>query len=468
MISSSMPVETLRPSDGRLAGAPFTSAMPFRILNKGPDYFRRQAEPGARKLSAVERLEADKAKYVKSQQVALTRQAPIKPPIIRKPLIPSGMMLQYQISTPPARKVPRCPADVENGGGREGPGWRRGPALNLDILNNLINDVCDGPMPCSQSSSSTSPSSSSPSSGAKSIGSSLSAEQERSNRPLNNLKPVNHCTVISSSTSSCTSSPLTNNLRPPAVELTRRPPPVPARVPRIGVPAPYSSPSLVTVRRVDVRPQAEIKKPQRALLLLRPRQTAQGQVAHPQVPPPPPPSQNPLLTTTPSKALPSPPVYLPPSPMLARAGMIPPASPAFTRISNASSRGSARKHPSLHRSKSDLSDRYSRATADLERFFNYCGLDPVEVEGMGGVERFTRANSDIVSVSKLRSVSTPSSECGEEMLGTREEADEEDSTAKANERAPYGISVIERNARVIKWLYGIRQARDTNNAVSNV
>ncbi|KAK1898620.1 Protein FAM110B [Dissostichus eleginoides] len=173
------------------------------------------------------------------------------------------------------------------------------------------------------------------------------------------------------------------------------------------------------------------------MLLLRPRQTAQGQVAHPQVPSPPPPSQNPLLTTTPSKALPSTPVYLPPSPMLARAGMIPPASPAFTRISNASSRGSARKHPSLHRSKSDLSDRYSRATADLERFFNYCGLDPVEVEGMGGVERFTRANSDIV-------------------------------IAKANERAPYGISVIERNARVIKWLYGIRQARDTNNAVSNV
>ncbi|KAI4823646.1 hypothetical protein KUCAC02_012224, partial [Chaenocephalus aceratus] len=219
--------------------------------------------------------------------------APIKPPIIRKPLIPSGMMLQYQISTPPARKVSRCPADVENGG---------------------------------------------------------------------------------------------------------------ARVPRIGVPAPYISPSLVTVRRVDVRPQAETKKPQRALLLLRPRQTAQ--------------------------------VYLPPSPMLARAGMIPPASPAFTRISNASSRGSARKHPSLHRSKSDLSDRYSRATATWSASSTTAGWNRWE----------------------LRSVSTPSSECGEEMLRTREEADEEDSTAKANERAPYGISVIERNAR----------ARDTNNAVSNV
>ncbi|XP_018534520.1 protein FAM110B [Lates calcarifer] len=474
-----MPVETLRPSDGRLAGVPFTSAMPFRILNKGPDYFRRQAEPGARKLSAVERLEADKAKYVKSQQVALTRQAPIKPPIIRKPLIPPGMMLQCQISTPPARKVPRCPVDVENGGGREGSGGRRGPALNLDILNNLINDVCDGPLPCSQSSSSTSPSSSSPSSGAKSIGSSLSAEQERSNRLLNNLKPLNHGTTNSSSTSSCKSSPLNNNLRTPAAELTRRPPPIPARAPRIGVPAPYSSPNSVTVRRVDVRPQAEIRKPQRAQLQpqLRPRQTPQGQVAHPQVPPPPPPppahnqiQTHPLLNT-PSQTLSSPPAYLPPSPMLGRAGMIPPASPAFTRISNASSKGSARKHPSLHRSKSDLSDRYSRATADLERFFNYCGLDPEEVEGMGGVERFTRANSDIVSISKLRSVSTPSSECGDEADRAREDErdeDDEDGPARANERVPYGISVIERNARVIKWLYGIRQARDTNNAVSNV
>lgn len=464
-------METLRPSDGRLAGVPFTSAMPFRILHKGPDYFRRQAEPGARKLSAVERLEADKAKYVKSQHVALTRQAPIKPPIIRKPLVPPGMMLQCQISIPPARKVPRCPADVENAGGKEGPGRRRGSALNLDILNNLINDVCDGPMPCSQSSSSTSPSSSSPSSGAKSIGSSLSAEQERSNRLLSNLKPLNHSIINSSSTSSCTSSPLNNNFQTPEAESTHRPPPIPARAPRIGVPVPYSSPNSVTVRRVDVRPQAEIRKPQRAQLQpqLRPRQTAQGQVAHPQVPPPPPPTQNqphPQLNNS-SQTLPPPPAYPPPSPMLARAGMIPPASPAFTRISNASSKGSSRKHPSLHRSKSDLSDRFSRATADMERFFNYCGLDPKEVEGMDGVECFTRANSDIVSVSKLRSVSTPSSEA-ERARDEGGDEDNEDGPSAASERVPYGISVIERNARVIKWLYGIRQARDANNAVSNV
>ncbi|XP_017288947.1 protein FAM110B [Kryptolebias marmoratus] len=463
-----MPVETLRPSDGRLAGVPFTSAMPFRILNKGPAYFRPSVDPGTRKLSAVERLEADKAKYVKSQQVALTRQAPIQPQI-RKPLLPPAMMPQNHINTPLTRKVPRCPADVENGGGRDRTGERR-PAFSLDILNNLINDVCDG----TQLSSSTSPSSSSPSSGVKSICSSLSAEQEKSKRLLNNHKPLNSGTNNSSSNSS---SPLSNNPCTPVTELTRRPPPVPAR-PSRGVPAPYSSPNSVTVRRVDVRPHAEIKKPQRAQLQLplRPRQTAQGQVPHPQVPPPPPPLQKqtqlPYKVNTSSQTQPPPPAYLPASPLLVRARVIPPASPAFTRISNASSKGSSRKHPTLHRSKSDLSDRYSRATADLERFFNYCGLDPGEVEGMGGVECFTRANSDIVSVSKLRSVSTPSSECGDDAEQLREHGgdddEDDDGPLRANERVPYGISIIERNARVIKWLYGIRQARDANSAVSNV
>ncbi|XP_012734846.2 protein FAM110A [Fundulus heteroclitus] len=468
-----MPVETLRPSDGRLAGVAFTSVRPFRILNKGPTYFRPPPEAGTRKLSAVERLEADKAKYVKSQQVALTRQAPIQAPVIRKPLVPPAMMPQGHIVTPTARKVPRYPADVENRGGREAPGERR--PFNLDILNNLINDVCDGAQ-----SSSSSPSSSSPSSGVKSICSSLSAEQDKSNRLLNNLKPLNHGTNNSSSTSSCTSSLLSNNLCSPAAELSRRPPPVPARLSQ-GPPVPYGVSNSVTVRRVDVRPHAEMKKPPRAALQhrLRPRQIPQGQVAHPQVPPPPPPlkshnqPQPPAKVNTSSQTLPTPPAYLPPSPMLARAGVIPPASPAFTRISNASSKGSSRKHPSLHRSKSDLSDRYSRATADLERFFNYCGLDPEEVEGLGGVERFTRANSDIVSVSKLRSVSTPSSECGddgERVRGGEEEEEEEDEDGplKMNERVPYGISVIERNARVIKWLYGIRQAREAHSGVSNV
>ncbi|XDV45822.1 hypothetical protein PO909_013846 [Leuciscus waleckii] len=287
--------------------------MPFRILNKGPDYFRRAPETGTRKLSAVERLEADKAKYVKSQQVALTRQEPVKPPIIRKPLLS------------PTRKITRRLLEAENGPDH---GMSRGPQLNLEVLNNLIN-VCDGPLASSPTPSSPSP------------------------------------------------------------------------APRLVPQGSYGPPNSVTVRRVDVRPQAESRKP---------------------------------------------------------------------KSSRGSRPGSSRKHPSLHRSKSDLSDRYSRATADLERFFNYCGLDPGEVEGMGGVERFARANSDIVSVSKLRSVSTSSSECrdgGDGRQGEEEEEDD-DGPIKPSERVPYGISVIERNARVIKWLYGIRQARDASQNISNV
>ncbi|KAL4655415.1 protein FAM110B-like [Arapaima gigas] len=411
-----MPVETLQPSDGRMVGTPFTSAMPFRILNKGPDYFRRPVEPGNRKMSAVERLEADKAKYVKSQQVASTRQEPVKPPVIRKPLMSPSMILQCRVNAPPARKALRCPGD------------RRGAPLNLDILNNLIN-ISDPPPVAPSPASSP-------------------------------LQKNSHQHGTNSSSSSSSSFSLLGGQLPE--DQNRCPPPVPARAVRAGVPAPGGSPNTVTVRRVDVRPQAEVRKPQRAQQQpLVPPPLASS--TPPSATPTPPQAPSPLATpATPTSSLAQP--FHPSSPLLLRS-TLPPASPAFTRLSSASSRGSTRKHPSLHRSKSDLSDRYSRATADLERFFNYCGLDPEEVEGMG-VEHFARASSDIVSVSKLRSVSTPSSECAGQSQHSCQGA-EEDEEALPSERVPYGISVIERNARVIKWLYGIRQARDTH-TISNV
>ena len=54
------------------------SSLSARLLNKGPEYLRRQlgaGTPGRR--SAAERLAADKAKYVKSQQVISTKQEPV-------------------------------------------------------------------------------------------------------------------------------------------------------------------------------------------------------------------------------------------------------------------------------------------------------------------------------------------------------------------------------------------------------
>ncbi|NXI64601.1 F110A protein, partial [Anseranas semipalmata] len=339
-----MPVEALHAGDAMkgvavTVTAPFTSAMPIRILNKGPEYFRRRTEPGARKPSAVERLEADKAKYVKSQQVASTRQEPVKPPLLKQPLfVPSVRRAMLT----PSRKTPPGPRRTEAGGTKT--------SLNLEILNNLIN-ICDSPFPKAESPRGR-------------------EQQCKAEAPGAGVEGAGKA---------------------------------------LGSPAASKPPGTVAVRRVDVRPCGA---PGTA-----------GQVT---------------------------PVS--PSPALCR-------SPAVPALSSPSRPESARRQTLLHRSKSDLSDRFSRATADLERFFNYCGLDPEEVRDMGA-EHFARASSDIVSV-KFHSVSTASSEGGR---SPRSAATPEGRPA---ERMPYGISVVERNARVIKWLYGLRQAREPQQ-VSNV
>ncbi|NXU29023.1 F110A protein, partial [Thalassarche chlororhynchos] len=325
-----MPVEALQAGDamkGVTVTAPFTSAMPVRILRKGPAYFRWRAEPGAGEASArgMERLEADKAKYVKSQRVATTKQEPVKPLLLKQPLFTPGV--RRAVLTPSRRASPG-PRRAEAGGPKT--------SLDLEILNNLIN-LCDSPFPKAESP--------------------LGRERKwRAEAPA----------VLGG-----------------GAEDAGKPPESPAAT---------KPPGSVAVRPV-----------------------------------------------------PAPPVLggLPAAP--ARS---PPARPESTR-----------RQPLLHRSKSDLSDRFSRATADLERFFNYCGLDPEEVQDMGA-ERFARASSDIVSL-KFHSVSTASSE------GGRSPPSAATPEGQPAERVPYGISVIERNARVIKWLYGLRQAREPQQ-VSNV
>uniref|UniRef100_A0A670Z9P5 Family with sequence similarity 110 member A n=1 Tax=Pseudonaja textilis TaxID=8673 RepID=A0A670Z9P5_PSETE len=294
------------------ATAPFTSAMPFRILNKGPEYFRRPPASVSRKLSAVERLEADKAKYVKSQQVATTKQNPVRPLVLKQPLFTPGVR---RAMFAPNRKVPQA--------GRRGEGGGAKSSLNLEILNNLIN-FCDSPLAFPK------------------------PEQSPSDSPW--LPKVHGRNLDTSSKPS----------------------------------------STVAVRRVDVRPCG---------------------------------------------------VSMARSPPAIQLSLLP-VPPTL-----------------LHRSKSDLSDRYSRATADLERFFNYCGLDPEDVGDME-MERFTRASSDIVSV-KFHSVSTSSS------AGTPSQRSTITVEDRQAERMPYGISIVERNARVIKWLYGLRQAKEAQK-ISNV
>ena len=109
-----------------------------------------------------------------------------------------------------------------------------------------------------------------------------------------------------------------------------------------------------------------------------------------------------------------------------------------------------------------MSDRCSRAGTELERFFNLCGLDPADLQ------EWTGSSSDIVSMARFRSVSAPGSECAGSGREEEDEEEEEAAAGNAAERVPYGVSVIERNARVIKWLYGVRQSKDSASKSTNL
>ncbi|XP_036353164.2 protein FAM110C [Ochotona princeps] len=109
----------------------------------------------------------------------------------------------------------------------------------------------------------------------------------------------------------------------------------------------------------------------------------------------------------------------------------------------------------LQRSQSDLSSLSSTAKAEYDAFFQYCGLDPDVVEALGR-ENFS-ASSDCVAL-KVRSVSVATSDSG---FSRRSDDDGEDGLSGAlKEQGPSATSVIERNARIIKWLYTCRKARE--------
>lgn len=374
-----MPTETLQTGSMVKPVSPagtFTSAVPLRILNKGPDYFRRQAaEPNPKRLSAVERLEADKAKYVKSQEVINAKQEPVKPAstVLAKP--PVGPAASKRALGSPTLRVFGPHAKTESGVVQR-------ETLKLEILKNILNS----------SEGSSSGSGHNKHSGA------------RNWAPHPGPDPHRH-----SFAESLKVYPTTQD----------------------------------SGSRVDVGSRRRLLEPSADSFL---------HVSH---------SSSDIRKVTSSvkalKALPcsssAPP--LPPKPQ-----GVPPAttlqSPeADPPVVEAPCSGGVSRRPSLQRSKSDLSDRYFRVDADVERFFNYCGLDPEELDNLG-MENFARANSDIISLN-FRSASMISSDC-EQSQDSNSDLRNEDS---ANDRVPYGISAIERNARIIKWLYSIKQARES-------
>ncbi|XP_048353766.1 protein FAM110C [Sphaerodactylus townsendi] len=112
----------------------------------------------------------------------------------------------------------------------------------------------------------------------------------------------------------------------------------------------------------------------------------------------------------------------------------------------------------LHRSQSDITSRYSKSFSEFETFFKYCGLEPEVIEDLGQ-ENFSVA-SDNVSF-RIRSISVATSESD----FTRHSGDDGLLEEELTEQLPTGLSVIERNARIIKWLYTCKKAKESKSVL---
>ncbi|KAJ8009713.1 hypothetical protein DPEC_G00094400 [Dallia pectoralis] len=134
--------------------------------------------------------------------------------------------------------------------------------------------------------------------------------------------------------------------------------------------------------------------------------------------------------------------------------------PAHKRITEVQTR--ARK--GVGRSHSDISSRYSKNFADFDAFFKYCGLDG-EVVKLLGEENFS-ARSDETDC-KIRSASVSTSDDG---FSRHSGEDSNDALLEEelHETVRQGTSVIERNARVIKWLYSCKNAKDSGKTLRDL
>lgn len=122
----------------------------------------------------------------------------------------------------------------------------------------------------------------------------------------------------------------------------------------------------------------------------------------------------------------------------------------------------------VSRSKSDVSHRYSKVqtehvtrrnsycTAELERFFDMMGLDTMVWHNITSPTHLSSPPRFFDSVSSINSDDHRSSICSEDSFS---EIPREGLTNRdLREHGPIETSIVEKNARVIKWLYNCRKA----------
>ncbi|TRY58570.1 hypothetical protein DNTS_000410 [Danionella cerebrum] len=409
---------------------PIGSPSPLRLLNKGPDYLRRQIDSGGRgrSVSAVERLEADKAKYVKTQQVINTKQEPVLVPCTPPPL-PRRHFTTSTPSTPvllPRNQRLPFSAPVllrdENEDDCRKENWKHESEVEANNLNNA-----NKPPASSQRTPPIAP-----------LVAPRSAPIMRRSNGKRMLRPDS--LIIYRQKKECKSpgngpESTNTNIDMKGYSFVRRlfQGSMREKSGTNDTPQKIIEEKACSSRDGDSRMSwsydkdtvdggnetRRSSKSEREHSLSGMQNDNVGfQEQH---------SKNSLRNSTRNS----------------NNNDMDPWKPVIPWIRS-----------DLKRSKSELRLRCSLAISEQERFFDFCGLDLDMVERLGAENFLTGASSiDTLSL-LLRSVGGGGSEPSEFSRHSGEGIVQEELT----EQIPTGVSIIERNARVIKWLYGCKNA----------
>lgn len=433
MLLACLPESTMKPL------TPIGSPSPLRLLNKGPDYLRRQIDGGShgRSISAVERLEADKAKYVKSQQVINTKQEPA--------LVPCA--------TPPPRRAGLTPGNLTP---HLPPRRASNTAMSDSVASRDENENDDARKENKRSS----------------------VDVEANNRSnVNNVLPPSPRTPAIHNLVAPHSAPVMRRstgkrmLRPDSLLIYRQK--KECKTPTSSSPGENNNSEIRGYSFVRRLFQGSMRGDSRIQKMVIGEERAPSR------------DGDSRMSWTNDKDTPD---SRPESRRSSRVdqdrspGSLP--SPGVSsceksevvngnneNITNGNDSDQDENDPwkrasppvhrrqlgDLQRSKSDLQIRSSVALSEHEHFFAFCGLDMDLIERLGR-ENFLCGASSIDTLSlALRSVAEDVCGGSEPSEFSRHSGDglfEEE----LQETLPTGVSIIERNARVIKWLYGCKNA----------
>ncbi|XP_007892204.1 protein FAM110C [Callorhinchus milii] len=383
-------------------GLELSSSLPLRIFHKGPSYLRKQVvEEGVSRgrLSAVERLAADKAKYVKSHQVMSSPQQQQEPLAVSLSSNSESSSNNSDSSNSSSNR-----SSSVNGAGHPLGG------LGLDLG---LTKPGGQRQPQSQASRH------------QPFQSQLTAKRystKRQMRPDSLVIYRQKCEFVKGATGE---SPRGNNLVRRLFQSSS------LRDKQMATPQAAPQPAKVIIRE-GVRCQepardAQVGDEPQGISMDKPQGTSTD-IASSQT-----------LATCPQK-------FEPPSDVRGK------------EITRQGSKDLKRR--GVLRSQSDISSRYSKAFSEFDSFFRYCGLEPEVVEDIGR-ENFSSVSDNVTFRGRSVSITADSDSEFSRHSGENDRLLEEE----LNDQISSSLSVVERNARVIKWIYSCKKAKELGSAL---